>query len=257
MSVLRDQFWQFIIATAIALAALAFSIWSRMRRRQKRISYYYFSEPPLSTPEYAANDFAITFQGEPISDLSLVFLRLYNSGDIPILPDEFYSAIVFSFGEKARILTVKDSSSDLKGAVSVEINTLLLAPLMLNKGDAINFHLLVTGYSGRVEGSARIAGVPRINAEDLTWTYRTKSYRFSLYQVVADGVMLFVGLFSLVKGGVFRILGAFIIGIYFANDLQNTMGKTTGKSISNRTLILLQILLPLVVYAIASIIARL
>jgi hypothetical protein len=254
MNVLRDPIWQFV-GVAIAVVALLISIIPLiLRRGRKAISYYYFSDVPLSVPKGEENDFKLLYKGEPIDELSNVFLRLYNSAATPILPDDFHSPISFDFGEHAKILQVTYGGypNTLQPVYTIQSNNLSLAPIMLNKGDGINFHLKVAGFNGRVSASGRIAGVPKIKSEDITHSYRAN--RPILYDSLTETYIAVSGFAFLLNGGWWRVLGAVLIGLCFSNDIRKLF-RQFGKRPNWRFELLLEILLPFLVYGVAVAIA--
>ncbi|MDQ3649371.1 MAG: hypothetical protein M3458_03645 [Acidobacteriota bacterium] len=253
MNFLRDPIWQFIGAT-IALAALLISILPFViARKRKAIAYYFFSSTPLSAED--DDKLRIVYDGKPVENVGTVFVRLYNSGNLPIQPDEFYSPVTIRFGGESQILRVRYAAypSPFDMAIEVQSNTLSLAPVMLNKRDGINIHALVAGFDGKVDVSARVTGVPRIKGFDMTDKFRDEESRqFRQYPVIAETIMAMIGSITMYQGGVFRVFGAYLTGLYFANEAR----KIFGKRISTRFYILLEILLPFLVFGLAVAIAH-
>ena len=113
----------------------------------------------------------IIYNGTPKSDARLVVVRLWNSGNVPISPQDYdnNNPIKFDFGEKAEVLDVEvlaTSPSSLKDTVKEHLvlndGSVLLDPLLLNRQDSIILKLLLAQFEGDVMVNARIAGVNQI-----------------------------------------------------------------------------------------------
>src|SRR5437868_10774181 len=105
MEFIRDQLWQFV-GVITSLIAIGFSILFYLKQRRiKSISYEVISNVPVVSVEEEVKDkIQVLFNGKRIDDARLVVLRLWNSGNAPILSADFDRPIKFDFGEKAEIL---------------------------------------------------------------------------------------------------------------------------------------------------------
>ncbi len=113
----------------------------------------------------------VLYNDETIDDARLVILRIWNIGNVPVLPQDYENnnPIEFDFGEKAKVLDteiLRTTPPDIKDNVPFrqEDEKILLGPLLLNSLDSITFKVLLTNFSGEVRVNARIAGVKQIHS---------------------------------------------------------------------------------------------
>src|SRR5258706_668869 len=118
MQLLYSQLWLFIpilIIGALVGGLLYFilhrfvqKLWlmiERVSRNQKEIAYKVITDTfVISTEEEEKGEVQIVFEGAPISNVRLVVLEIWNSGDVNIRPEDFIRPIKFNFGKKAKIL---------------------------------------------------------------------------------------------------------------------------------------------------------
>src|SRR2546425_10907232 len=101
MDILRDPVWQFI-AVIIALIAIIVTLTQRYR---KEIVYDIISDTPiLSIKEEVKNRVKVLFDDKPMTNARLIILRIWNSGNVPIIPSDYIEPITLNFGADAEIL---------------------------------------------------------------------------------------------------------------------------------------------------------
>jgi hypothetical protein len=177
LDLLRDPIWQFIGA-AIGLLALGATLalhW--MGRHRKELSYEVLYRDRLAgAKNNLAGNVEIRYRGVPVPEVHFIAIRLVNSGNAPILPQDFVRPVTFTFGDSAKVLSVEvtnQTPGSLGATVAVDdLGRMVVAPTLLNAGWAMTFHVLAS--AGRVEVDGQVVGVSRIVNQGLQ---RTKAGR--------------------------------------------------------------------------------
>ncbi len=114
----------------------------------------------------------VLFGDEPIDDARLVILKIWNTGNMPISPEDYENNNPFelNFGENAVILDAEILDavpSSLKESITAILNwsagRLLLGPILLNSLDSITLKLLLAHFEGKVAVNTQIARVKQIS----------------------------------------------------------------------------------------------
>ena len=164
LQLLRDPIWQFILgAGAIIVSWMLY----RFQLNLREITYEVTHEAAISVPDIFRDEVKIMYAEQIVEDLSLLFVKLTNTGNSSILPDEFKRPIHLNFGQKAQILLCDawGKPTSIKPLVMVsasEPSTVELSPLLLNTSDTVMIGVLLTGYQNDVIIEGRIVGVKDI-----------------------------------------------------------------------------------------------
>lgn len=178
MEFLKDissALWTFIITNKMAiLSVIAISIaivgiYLR-ESRGKGFSYNIRSaNPVVRVEERVSNRVRIYFDNEPVRNVHLIVMDIWNSGNQPILEGDFNRAVSFNFGEDALILSFSIVSVEprtIDPAFLIIDNTAALEPLLLNEGDKMTVNFLVSNWkSDALDVDGRITGVKEIKHE--------------------------------------------------------------------------------------------
>ena len=193
--ILRDPLWQFV---AVVLAVLAIIISVLLQRRKKALSYEIVSKTPvLSTAEEIAGKLQIRFQGESVQGVYLLVIRIINTGNIPIASSDYERPLSIHFYKETRVLTGEVSQSDpinINAQIEVHDQSILVMPVLLNKGDSITIKALVSNYSCMPKFDGRIIGVKNISPRTDT------SYYWASALMIAGLVLAGIGFTSGMKG---------------------------------------------------------
>lgn len=160
---LRDPIWQFVgIIVGMAVAFLIF--W--LQQSRKELSYEIVSQTPLvSVQDEARSRLQISFDGKPVEDVTLIVLRLQNSGNVPITPADYIRPVTFNFGQSAAILSAEVTESvpsNIGASIKTVSDTVELAPVLMNGDDSMTLKVLLTRGDGTVSADARIVGVNQL-----------------------------------------------------------------------------------------------
>lgn len=204
---LTDPGWAGVLASALVCAVTVGVMIVIFQRQQERkgLSYEILTLTPLAIVEEGHNsEVEIRYAGEPVEDVSLITLRIVNSGNVPITEDDYEFPVTFTFGKDAKLLSaevLETSPEALKrnGRIAALKNKLLLGMFLLNAGDWVDVKLLVAGFGGQMEVDGRIVGV-----KDITVVKERRSYWFLLTAML---VLLTAMAWSVVGGVLMRLVG--------------------------------------------------
>lgn len=149
---------------AIAVTVVLFVL----QRRKKSLSYEILSSTPLLKPqEELKGRLQILFDSKPVADVYLLLIRISNTGNMPIMADDFERPLSVELGPEARILTLDVSEKRPESLKPVarpkEGGIIMVEPLLLNGGDSFILKVIVSQYdSEKFEIDGRIAGVREI-----------------------------------------------------------------------------------------------
>lgn len=173
MNFLRDPIWTFVGIVVGAIVGGA-AIYFPLRRTRKALSYEVVSNVPIVTVQRGANNVVtenieIRYKDKPVHDVRLIVVRVWNSGKLPIVPDDYVESITITFwGNMLASDIVETSPASLKrnviggGGIGPGFQAVALRNILLNPGDSVTVQALMTDFTGRVDADARIAGVSSI-----------------------------------------------------------------------------------------------
>jgi hypothetical protein len=198
-----------LIAPAIGIVGIAVSVylWRRSRVR-KAISYRLTSPAVVNVHREVEDRISVHYENERVGDVRLLDLRVTNTGNKDVSPDDFAEPFVVALGEGARVLgqptILKTEPPDLRPQVSIEKGSLVIAPLLMNEGDSFEITALISDLREGDRLRARIAGIPKLINEvhSETQAYRIAGMRLQgrLIQatsIFALGASLLIVIFTL------------------------------------------------------------
>src|SRR2546425_7217887 len=106
MEFLSNPLWQFLVNVTIAILAIVIPVLIyRKKQNQRGITYQVISNTSiLNFKEDIKGRVQVLFDNNPVGDVRLIILKIWNSGNIPILPNEHIDPIKFDFGNNVEIL---------------------------------------------------------------------------------------------------------------------------------------------------------
>ena len=185
MNKLKENFWQ-IIGMVLAIIAIfaTYNVFF-LSKTDKQLQIVVDSTLPLIDvkPE-AASDIQVLYKGQPINNLVLMQVRVENSGNQPIVEDDFSRAISFSFPNNTVIADASIYSStppNIGATINiVDNNKAEIKPVLLNPDDSITIRfVLITSnknlddykVDGRIVGVKEIKVIrPVTGSTDSWWT---------------------------------------------------------------------------------------
>lgn len=181
MKFLRDPLWQFIGAV-VGLAGIFAAVYLRDRPVTALRVDILSNSPVVSVDSGVSSDVTVTYRNQQVRSLSLILLRLTNTGNQPIKATDYSAPLAIMIGDSAGIgeyVVQEVDPSDLKLTLSLAApNVLELAPALLNPGDRAILRLLAFNNDSTLAITARIAAVRRLDIRTAAATdsdSRTKS----------------------------------------------------------------------------------
>ena len=164
--ILRDPIWQFVGVILGVLAIFISYILYRKQSQKKALEYEIISSTPLlSIGEEVKGKLEIFFNRERVKQVHLIQVRIINSGNTPILTNDFKRPVSVSFGEEAQILTAEVAEVNPDGldvSTKIEDGEIVLVPTLLNQGDSVRLKMLISSFGGQIAVDGRIVGVKDI-----------------------------------------------------------------------------------------------
>lgn len=152
------------IISLIAGGIISLVITVRFRSKSE-ISYQILSSAPVvQVSDEAKDDVEVLYKGERFNDVSVVVVRLWNSGNRPIRPSDIISPVTFTFKGSQILLTNRlammppgwqDGMSGTREEVRLDNS-------LMNPKDSLTLKFLVAQYKGMDPPHARIADISAI-----------------------------------------------------------------------------------------------
>lgn len=169
-------------------------------KNHKELSYEIISNTPLITSdEEIRKKIKIVFEDEEIKeDVSLVLVRIVNTGNVSIKQEEFIENIVIGGDGEFKVFTAElkeTSPSNIKVEINNDANNMgliFISPLLLNPKDEMTLKLLIASYENELKVSSRIVGIREI----IKVKEKTSSKVISLVLVINLVLAIFIALFS-------------------------------------------------------------
>jgi hypothetical protein len=166
--VLGSPVWT-VLATLFTAAAIGVTVWLyRRQQERKSLSYERQITSLVSVHASAKGSIRILFGDEEVERAHLVEVKLKNTGNVPILDEDFERPISFDLGRGATAMSVDVvdvEPAELCPEVRVESNEAHLMPLLLNPGDQLALKMLVRNLNGSVTCHYRIVGISKLTDE--------------------------------------------------------------------------------------------
>ena len=163
---LRDPLWQFVGAVLAVLALVATFVVYALQRQRKGVSFEVLSRTNLLTVrEELEGKLEVLYEGHAVRSLSVLVIKVWNSGNQPIKSDEYERPISFCVGQSAHILTADITAAEPSGLLASarsSTNTVTIDPTLLNPGDSVTIKLLVRDLEGQLRPDARIVVVKEV-----------------------------------------------------------------------------------------------
>lgn len=157
-----------IPAFSLLIAIVNLVIWFKTRVR-KELSYEYSRVPVLRVAREVKRKLSILFQDEPVGNIDLIVLQVSNTGNTPITSEDYETPINFKVREPSKILSASVARAipeNLPASVSIKDQTVVVEPILLNRGDSIIIDMLIDEFDGTIRPDGRIVGVKKIESEE-------------------------------------------------------------------------------------------
>lgn len=162
--------WVIMLAGIVGGGVVAYLI-NYLWRRKKELAFHIRTITPIANkPQDIAEKLEILFEGKRINDAHLIEVKLSNSGNVPIAPEDFVDNVSVAFGNEARVIVAERARANPEGLpLDIEHNDNLVQvkPLLLNPKESFVLRALVDGeYNAcRPAISCRIKGLNLVDIE--------------------------------------------------------------------------------------------
>lgn len=170
MKFLRNPTWLTVLLGVLAIAmSLALYFYGRP---VKKLRVEILSNSPLvSTNTDMAKELQILYKGVPVQTLSLILLKVANTGTEPIKESDYSEPIRVTMSQSASIgeVTVQETRPDgvdLAPTVSAS-NQVALAKVLLNPGDQAVLRILALNNDATLKITARIVGLSAMDIQSV------------------------------------------------------------------------------------------
>jgi hypothetical protein len=184
-----------------ALIALGYLTLRALPRR--RVSYQFLSITPLLTARQEDEKrLRVTFEGEPVSDVSVVVVQLFNSGNQPIIESDFVEPITVAVGEGGRVLAaevIEKVPEQLTQDVSADGTRAVMSRGLLNPGDVVTLKLVVAELRPAFVIGGRVVGVSRFRNAEISGL-RAEFVKLLFVGACVDGALIGFFFLSLIPG---------------------------------------------------------
>jgi hypothetical protein len=162
---LRDPLWQFV-GVIVAIVSIAIVIFFSIRQRnRKALSFKIISSTPvLSVSEGVQGKLRILYEDKEVQEVQLVVISMTNSGNLPIIENDYSQPIEVSFGD-GKLLTVElmeVTPKDLDVVATIKNEKVVLNKALLNQGDSFIIRALIADFKNIINVKGRIVGVKEI-----------------------------------------------------------------------------------------------
>ncbi len=162
--------------------------------QRKELSYDIISRTPLLNIQEKNKNIQILFNKEPVQDVNLIEIEIFNSGHQEIRPDDYEYPIFFNFGENTEILSAEKSEvypESLLPSLKIEGTKVVLEPILLNPKDSIIIKMLISRYENEPTPNVRIAGIKDIK------NARESSKKLAIFKAISGMIVCALGIFAL------------------------------------------------------------
>lgn len=175
MDIIHDPTVQFIVNVIVALlvgitAVITSVAIFRLQHNRKEVTYGIISDTAiLSINKEIRGKVEIRFAGKVVSDMRLTILKIWNSGNVPIVPSDYIEPLSFVFkgGEILDSEILEVDPSNVQASLIRNTDNVVLEPLLLNNGDTVKIKVLVAGTNSKVDVYARIIGIKKLIELDI------------------------------------------------------------------------------------------
>ena len=164
MKVFQGPIWNFWNAVFAFLAIIITVVLFQLDRSVKDLQIEVLSNSPLISVEGdIAKDIEILYKDQPVQTLSVILLRIENTGNTPIQETDYSRPILISVSPDAEVgeFSVVETKPENIGLSLEKITPyqVELSKSLLNPGDQALVRILVLDNDGTLEVGARIADI--------------------------------------------------------------------------------------------------
>lgn len=160
------------ISAVGGVVALVFTVLSYLKRRGRARIEYIVTTSRRILPGRVADALEVTHQGVAVADPALSVVRIVNTGDRAIRPEDFETDLTVTFDAVRELVSASWSATrpdDLRPGIKTERNRVLIAPKLINPGDMLELQVLSSGPPNGVSVAGRVADLVVVRRQDLPY----------------------------------------------------------------------------------------
>lgn len=167
MKIFQGPIWNFWNAVFAFLAIIVAVILFQLNRSVKDLQIEVLSNSPLISVEGdIAKDIEILYKDQPVRTLSVILLRIENTGNTPIRETDYSRPILISVSPDAEVgeFSIVETKPEDMGLSLEKITPyqVELSKSLLNPGDQALVRILVLDNDGTLDVGARIADISEL-----------------------------------------------------------------------------------------------
>lgn len=160
------QNWKWLVTFAVSIAAVI-PAWMVMYPTDgKGLSYEIKSISSLVATDIGTNGaLKVVYEGTAVSYPYLTIIRIENTGNLPLLKNDFDGPLNIVLGQNVEIFDVsilEKNPESIKVNISERENRIEIAPTLLNENDSMTIKIITGGTKPEPNIYGRIAGVKDI-----------------------------------------------------------------------------------------------
>ncbi len=193
-TLVHDDTWLFVLGI-LGVAGFILTIFSLFLRKKKSLSRQIISlEKIFNVNKEFADKINILYEGVAVSNVYFSKIIFINTGNVPIIIEDYEQNIFMDFGPESQIFSVEisnQSPQNLDAKFRIAKTGIELLPCLLNEKDSITLKILFNNKTGRYDITSRIRGVRKLSQyyEEVNFVRNTW----------ITGLTLFLIFFALIK----------------------------------------------------------
>ena len=161
------------LSTVLTLGVALLTIIVTIRLQKKKSLAYTVSsiDRLLRVDQNIADSIQVIYRGRVVESLTLVRVKISNTGNQPIQPGDFHSPLAIGFPAGTAVISVETGNStppDLSPEATLGDSVVTFSPFLFNQRDDFTATILVNGPATPLTVTARIMGVRRIRKSEYT-----------------------------------------------------------------------------------------
>ena len=213
LELLRDGVWQFVgaiitLVTLIVTVAIYFA-----QRWRKLLTYEVIASTPLLQSNDLSGEIEVNFRGESVDQIYLTVLEVRNSGNVPIVRNDFDGDLTFTLNNENKILSA-DVIENKPESVSIQLiqseDSVSIEPARLNGKDMFTIRFVSTRQIEELSTFCRIAGVSNIlEASHSSISHKIRSFILivsAFWTVLIFVIYIFIGEPAVYLGTIFQLI---------------------------------------------------
>jgi len=161
-----NKHWPTVVSVAFVIVLLVLASWlAHTNLPGQGLLFQLISKSPLEADDASPNPpMRVTIAGKDVTAPYLSTIIIRNTGNIPIMPEDFQTPVRITVINEAKIVQIyyEKKPADIDVAISYTQKEVSLAPTLLNPNDKLFLQIFTEGAKPELETGARIAGIKKV-----------------------------------------------------------------------------------------------